>query len=85
MGKWKDLTERAKLGNVLLRNHETYDHVDVTLTRTTFLNSAADQVSSFRTFICCSGNVCEDTTKSYEFKVKTWLPNHPDLSPTERL
>ncbi|KAF7641348.1 hypothetical protein LDENG_00283840, partial [Lucifuga dentata] len=91
------------LGDVLLGNLESCIHVDVTLTRTTYLNIAADQVHHFMVTVFPNGNGLfqqdnapwhtakivqewfEDQEHDKEFKVLTWPPNSPDLSPIQHL
>uniref|UniRef100_A0A3Q3JTD4 Transposase Tc1-like domain-containing protein n=1 Tax=Monopterus albus TaxID=43700 RepID=A0A3Q3JTD4_MONAL len=76
-------------------------HVDITLTRTTYLNIVADQVHPFmaKVFPDGSGFFQQDDAPCYtaksvqewfeehdsEFKVLTWPPNSPDLNPVEHL
>ena len=74
-------------------------HVDVTLTRTTYLNIVADQVHPFMATVFPDGSglfqqdnapilqkLFRNGLRSMtEFKVLTWPPNSPDLNPIEHL
>ncbi len=76
-------------------------HVDVTLTRTTYLNIVADQVHPFMTMVFPDGSsvfqqnnapchMAEIVQKWFEehdkeFKLLTRTPNSPDLNPIEHL
>ena len=74
-------------------------HVDVTLTRTTYLNIVADQVHPFMAMVFPDGSglfqqdnapilqkLFRNGLRSMtEFKVLTWPPNSPDLNPIEHL
>ena len=76
-------------------------HVDVTLTRTTYLNIVADQVHPFMATVfpdgsglfqqdnapCHTAKIVQEWFEEHdkEFKVLTWPPNSPDLNPIEHL
>ncbi|KAF7659717.1 hypothetical protein LDENG_00294150 [Lucifuga dentata] len=71
-------------------------HVDVTLTRTTYLNIAAEQAHPFMAVVfpdgsglfqqdntpCHTAEIVQEWFEEHdtEFKMLTWLPNSPDLS-----
>ncbi|MCJ8743381.1 hypothetical protein PDJAM_G00093370 [Pangasius djambal] len=76
-------------------------HVDVTLTRPTYLNTVADQVHLFMATVfpngsglfqqdnapCLTAKIVQEWFEEHdkEFKVLTWPPNSPDLNPIEHL
>ncbi|KAK3544669.1 hypothetical protein QTP86_026149, partial [Hemibagrus guttatus] len=75
-------------------------HVDVTLTRTTYLSNVADYVHPFKEMVFPDGcglfqqdnvpcykaqMVLEWFDEHNEFEVLTWPPNSPDLNPIEHL
>lgn len=89
------------MGNVLLGNLGPAIHVDVTLTRTTFLSIVADHVHPFMETVfpdgtglfqqdnapCHKAKMVQEWFEEHnnEFKVLTWPPNSPDLNPIEHL
>lgn len=76
-------------------------HVDVTLPRTTYLNSVADQVHNFMAMVfpdgrghfqqdnapCHSATIGQEWFEEHdkELQVLPWPPNSPDLNPIEHL
>ncbi|KAJ8417445.1 hypothetical protein AAFF_G00286720 [Aldrovandia affinis] len=76
-------------------------HVDVTLTRTTYLNIVANQVHPFMATVfpdssglfqqdnapCHTAKIVKEWFEGHdkEFKVLTWPPNSPDLNPIDHL
>ncbi|KAK3554948.1 hypothetical protein QTP86_001871 [Hemibagrus guttatus] len=89
------------LGNVLLETLGVAIHVDVTLTRTTYLNIVEDHVYPFLETVfpdacglfqqdnapCHKAKMVQEWFDEHdnEFEVLTWPPNSPDLYPIEHL